>query len=436
MQPKLLVLSCVWDKYGDIGFALQINEAFKDLKPEVIFYYAETKFESQTHKDFIEQNLPGRKLYLTPEELIANHKDSILSADVIINTTPKYSQMMPKVLATGYKGKYYRLFDYGLGLNVTYKNDENINQLCKQKCTYKLDNTNNIFTGFGPGSKGIFIKTSIPEKTLDIWDYDGNIFTCYVNNYDILQSYIEFINEKFASNNTKNLLVIQGKPVELNTTNTTEVFKHGNLDIINRMFTPAESDELFYHSNRITLATGNNSMSTCISYKKVLFLDWRPELTKTQCLFYDFINEKKYNELLPIFKYLINKVASKSSTNKTSQTDQADILKYIDDNIERLNEFYTLIISNYNLQNNLRSLIIPDNLSEKKIGGHLLSRSKLMLGFNPGFDLRLTSRLTLYLIAVIIILVIIINTSIIIIYKQYPPNISPDGIATSPMQSL
>jgi hypothetical protein len=403
MQPKLLVLSCVWDKFGDIGFAFQINETFKELNPTIIFYYAETKFESQTHKDFIEQNLPGCKLYTTPEELINNHKNDIMSADVIINTTPKYSQMMPKVLATGYKGKYYRLFDYGLGLDVTYKNDDDIKNLCGQRTTYKLDNANNIFTGFGPGSKGIFIKSNIPDKTLDIWDQYDNIFTCYVNNRDILQSYIDFINENFinenkSNNNSKTLLVIQGNPVEFNTTKTADVFSHGNLNIINRMFTPAESDELFYYSNKITLATGNNSMSTCISYKKVLFLDWRPELTKTQCLFYDFINNKKYNELLPIFKYLINNVADKKTPN--------NILNYIDDNLEKLDEFYEILINKHNLQNNLRELVLESSKSNQKIGGYM-------------------PRINLGLFAVIAIIAIIA----LIIYIQYLPNSVLDKIS-------
>lgn len=387
MKPKILILSCVWDNLGDLVLGLRIRDIFSRWSPRIIYYYVDSKYKSKDHREFLAQNVPNYTLCDTAAEVIRRFKDDIMSATVILNTAPKYNQMFTPVMKMGYHGKFYRIFDYSLGRNETFDNDTTIKRLCVSKQIYNLDNTNNIFTGFGNGSSGMLLTDDIAVRTMSIWDkerypYD-NIFTCYVHNKAFGIAFIEFLHKNFADK--RNLLVVQGRSWS-DQFEDKRVVREGSLGkvreyypdlhIISDVFPLHESNELFYYSHPITAATGNWSMSTCISYRKVLFLDWRPELTKTQCLFWEFLLRHGYSDLVPIFRYLINVVANSGDFQQMNRAllkyggsedvvvsippimePHKDILSYINEKKDRLAQFYDYIQEKHNLQENLYKLI-------------------------------------------------------------------------------
>lgn len=377
-RMRILIISCIWDNLGDIVFAIRIREALQSAGlPDIIFYYKDPKEWRENHVKFIKQNITGAHgPYRTAADVIRDHRRDIMNAEIILNTTAKYNQIFNKIKALGYKGQIYRVFEFSLGENETYKNDISIKDLCKNRVTYELDNTNNIFTGFGKGSLGIFIDEDIPPRTLPIWDrehykYDA-IYTCYLHTEEFARAFIEYI--LAVRGNKKVLLVAQGydlldmfaplKMVRESSMGAIREWAPG-LHIVSGMFQMHESNELFYYSEPVTATTGNLSMSTCLSYGKVIFLEWRVELTKTQCMFCDYLGIHGFKDLEPIFKYLINRIAEVEGAMGPEE-----INRYIEDHKERLAEFRDHLIKKHNLQRKLRQkLLAPPAPQEGAVTG-------------------------------------------------------------------
>lgn len=365
---SLLILSCIWDHLGDIVFALQIRNAFADYSPKIIFYFKDPSSRTSTQLDYIKSNVTDYELCVSAADVVNRHKRTILQSNVILNTTPKYNQMLPLLQKINYKGKYYRICDYGLGKGEYYKHDSDISNQCAKKVKYPPDTKHDIYTGFGKASKGIFITDEVPTKTFSWWekkyyDYD-QVFTCYLHTAAACNEFLDFINENFK----RSLVIVQGKSLldEFKDLPTVRESTYGkvtryspNVHVLAGVFTLPQSQELFYYSHPITAATGNNSMSLCISYNKVQFLDWRPEMSPTLCLFYDFLRARGYDQLTSIFKYLIDR-----------QKDAAvsDPLEYIEKHRPLIEKFNKDMIQNFNLQKNIRGVIVGQ-LSETSYTG-------------------------------------------------------------------
>ncbi len=423
-KQKILILACIWDNLGDIVFATKIRDIFQRWEPKIIYYYKDPKDQTAAHIEFLKQNVHNYQLCRTAAEVVQKYRAAVLGADVILNTTPKYNQMTSKIISIGYSGKYFRIFDYSLGQNETYENDTDIRKLCSKKITFNLDNTHNIYTGFGNGSSGMLVTDEIPRRTMSIWDksrypYD-NIFTCYLHNAEFGRAFIEFIRQNFGS--ARNLLVVQGKSWS-NAFTGRKVVREGslgrvyeyypNLHIVNDMFPLHESNELFYYSHPITAATGNWSMSTCISYGKTLFLDWRPDLTKTQCLFWEFLDKKGFGELKPIFRYLIDtvavgktEIASANNTNERSAP-IANIVDYIAEKRDKMEQLHKFIQEDFNLQKNLYAQISRDLSAAPASSNTGVSTSAAKLGAAVDTTIRvIPTRAIIALILVIVVLII------------------------------
>lgn len=388
--PRMIIVSTVWGGFGDFIFAVNIKETFREWDPEMIFYALTPEVYSHNSINFLKKISDNSRFYKTSEEMLIENKQKILQCDIIIFSTPEYSKVINAVLKLGYRGKYYRLPDYSRIKGYQYNADKQIGKLCSSRTLYlPMDESHNIYTGFSEDALGIWISPDITQKSMALWDkkyypYD-NVFTCYLHDIRFISCFITFVNENFPK--VKNLVVVQGNaflqkaseyPVISDSVDYGKIYEFSqHVHIIVKTFSLEESCELYYFSHNITAASGNNTISTCISYGKTAFFDWRPDLSKTYCVLWNYLKQHGYQNIVPIYRYLIDRVTAIENNGVVDRDDAiapSDIIHRINVEQDKIRELRVFFQTKYNLQKNLYAFILKQLDINEKIGGHTSSR--------------------------------------------------------------
>lgn len=362
-ENNVIIVSAIWSNLGDVMYVKNLYEIL-NKNTKVIFYFVKELPNTNVIIKYIEQNFDDYQICDDLNNLLDyGNLDKFKNASIILNTMPKDDEVLKILQKKQIIGKqksspkFYKLLDY---------------MSDKQKTS-----SNSIITGFGDKTKGIFISPQPQKMIMEFFD-DYDVYTCYMHEYPFINEFMKFISAQPVSAPKGRLLVVQGdmhkeKFASLEMVdeikNVGKVYQYDkNLRVVCEQFSFDNSKELFYYSNKITACSGNQSLSLCISYKKIFMIEWREKLESSLTYFYQFIKEQKYDKLIPLYKNLVHQIHKKEPIEIT---DEIISLNY---------KLCELVANRFSLGENLASLF---KFQKKQItGGYYTKESQsVVYGF-------------------------------------------------------